>query len=292
MTKADYYIYELLKKIKENGWMDENPRPKLSDGSPAYTVSINGQFREYDIGAGEYPICTLRKIAWKSAIKEIFWIYQKQSNDLNVLRNEFGVKYWDLWESEDLPGTIGVRYGEIVRRYKLVENLLDGLINDPFGRRHIIDLYQYKDMAESDGLNPCAFLTIWNVRKDKEGNMYLDLSLIQRSGDSMAASCSGVNECQYAAFLMMVAKHCNYRVGKLYHYVANEQIYEVHMDAVDELIKRYEEKKAFEEHGVRHQVPRLILDTEKTNFYDFTIDDFKMIGYEPITPQLKLELGV
>ena len=72
MTKADYYIYELLKKIKENGWMDENPRPKLSDGSPAYTVSINGQFREYDIGAGEYPICTLRKIAWKAQLKKYF----------------------------------------------------------------------------------------------------------------------------------------------------------------------------------------------------------------------------
>ena len=292
ITKADTYIYELLKNIKENGYLDENPRPKLADGSPAHTVSINGQFREYDIGAGEFPICTLRKIAWKSAIKEIFWIYQKQSNSLEMLREEFGVKYWDLWESKDLPGTIGVRYGEIVRRHDLLNKLLEGLVKDAFGRRHIIDLYQYSDMYECDGLNACAFLTIWNVRKDRDENKYLDLSLIQRSGDSMAASCSGVNECQYAALLMMVAKHCGYRVGKLYHYVANEQIYEVHMDAVDEMIKRYETKLSFEEYGVNHRTPKLVLETDKTNFYDFTIDDFKLYDYEPAGPQLKLELGI
>ena len=288
MTKADVYMKETLERILNEGYLDENPRPKYADGVPAHTLSINHVVRTYDIGAGEFPITTLRPIAIKSAIKEIFWIYQDQSNDLDMLRNKYNVKYWNEWESQDLPGTIGIRYGEIVRRHNLVNNLLDGLKNNPFGRRHIIDLYQYTDMDESDGLNPCAFCTIWNVRVGKDGKKYLDVSLIQRSGDSMAASCCGVNECQYSAFLMMVARHCGYEVGKLTHYVANEQIYDRHIDHAKEMIRRFEEA---EKNGGTKQA-KMTLNPAKTNFYDFTIDDFVLEDYNPIKPQLTLDLGI
>lgn len=292
MNKADNYIKEQIESILAYGYEDKNPRPKYEDGTPAYTWSKNGNFRSYDLSKGEFPITTLRPIAWKSAIKEIFWIYQDQSNDLNLLRNKYGVKYWDEWNSEQIPGTIGIRYGEIVRRYKLMDNLLEGLIKDPFGRRHIIDLYQYADMAESDGLNPCAFCTIWNVRDGLDG-LYLDLSLIQRSGDLMAASCSGVNEVQYAALLMMVARHCGYKVGVLYHYVANEQIYDRHFDQAKKMLERYMEKEYLEFlNDEEFNYPNLILNPEKTNFYDFTIDDFTMENYSPMKPQLSLPLGI
>ena len=291
MNKADHYIFELITDILNFGYKDENPRPKYPDGSPAHTYSINGQFRKYDLSKGEFPITTLRPIAWKSAIKEILWIYQEQSNDLNILREKYGVKYWDEWESKQIPNTIGIRYGEIVRRHDLMDKLLDGLIHDPFGRRHIIDLYQYTDMSQSDGLNPCAFCTIWNVRKADDG-LYLDLSLIQRSGDLMAASCSGVNEVQYAALLMMVARHCGYKAGMLYHYVANEQIYTRHFEQANEMLRRYN-KKDFREYERGEEVkPTLYLNPEKFDFYSFTIDDFEMRDYNPIKPQLKLELGI
>ena len=291
MTKADLYMKEDIQNILINGYLDVNPRPKYADGSPAFTYSVNGNFRSYDLSKGEFPITTLRPIAWKSAIKEILWIYQDQSNDLNMLRDKYGVKYWNEWESKDIPNTIGVRYGEIVRRHNLMNNLLDGLINNPFGRRHIIDLYQYADMEESDGLNPCAFCTIWNVREEVDGR-YLDLSLIQRSGDLMAASCSGVNEVQYSALLMMIARHCDYKAGVLYHYVANEQIYNRHFEQANEMLRRYRNKYWNEINNGELKHPNLILNPEKTNFYDFTIDDFTMENYEPVKPQLILELGI
>lgn len=291
MNKADRYIKEQIEHILAYGYKDENPRPKYADGSPAFTYSTNGNFRSYNLAKGEFPITTLRPIAWKSAIKEILWIYQDQSNDLNILRNKYGVNYWNDWESKDIPNTIGIRYGEIVRRHKLMDNLLNGLINDPFGRRHIIDLYQYTDMNESDGLNPCAFCTIWNVRDEIDGR-YLDVSLIQRSGDLMAASCSGVNEVQYAALLMMVARHCGYKVGVLYHYVANEQIYNRHFEQANEMLRRYRDKEMVECYDGWSEIPTLTLNPSKKNFYDFTIDDFTMNDYEPIKPQLKLELGI
>ena len=291
MTKADIYIKNQIENILAYGYKDENPRPKYEDGTPAYTYSINGNFREYNLSKGEFPITTLRPIAWKSAIKEIMWIYQDQSNDLNMLRDKYNVRYWDEWESKQIPNTIGIRYGEIVRRHKLMDKLLDGLIKDPFGRRHIIDLYQYTDMNESDGLNPCAFCTIWNVRNDI-GGYYLDLSLIQRSGDLMAASCSGVNEVQYSALLMMVARHCGYKVGKLYHYVANEQIYDRHLEQAKEMLNRYSTLELHKHECGYSLKPNLVLNPDKTNFYDFTIDDFTMVNYEPIKPQLQLRLGI
>jgi thymidylate synthase len=291
MNKADNYIKEQIENILAYGYKDENPRPKYADGSPAYTYSINGNLRSYDLSKGEFPITSLRPIAWKSAIKEILWIYQDQSNDLNMLRDKYGVNYWNEWESKDIPNTIGIRYGEIVRRHKLMDKLLDGLINDPFGRRHIIDLYQYTDMNESDGLNPCAFCTIWNVRDGMDGK-YLDVSLIQRSGDLMAASCSGVNEVQYAALLMMVARHCGYKAGVLYHYVANEQIYNRHFEQANEMLRRWRDMNSWENDFGDCCNPRLKLNPAKNNFYDFTINDFFMKGYNPVQPQLTLELGI
>ena len=292
MNKADKYTYELLTRIMNEGFKDVNPRPKYLDGTPAHTLSVNHNIRIYDIGAGEFPICTLRPIAIKMAIKEMFWIYQDASNDLNVLRDKYNIHYWDEWPSKDVPGTIGHRYGYVVRKYKLMENLLKELVEDPYGRRHIIDLWQYQELRETDGLAPCAFLTVWNVRNDGNGNEYLDLTLFQRSGDSLAASCAGVNECQYAALLMMVAKHCGYKVGTLCHHVVNEQIYDRHVDQAQELIRRYKEKEQAELNGEKQPNPNLILDTDKTNFYDFTIDDFKLLDYEPMKPQLKLDLGI
>lgn len=292
MNKADIYMKEAIEKILADGYLDVNPRPHYADGSPAHTLSINHVFRTYDLSKDEFPITSLRPIAWKSAIKEILWIYQDQSNDLNLLREKYNVQYWNEWESKDIPNTIGKRYGYIVKRYDLMNKLLDGLMNNPYGRRHIIDLYQYQELEETDGLYPCAFLTIWNVRNDGDGKEYLDMTLIQRSGDLIAASCSGVNETQYAALMMMVARHCGYEVGVFSHFIQNEQVYSKHEEVALELRNRYYELEKQEYFGSIHNIPRLVLNPDKINFYDFTIDDFTMENYKPIKPQIRFELGI
>ena len=290
MTKADNYLYETINQIKEEGYLDINPRPHYADGTPAHTISVNHTFRQYDLSKGEFPICTLRQMAWKTAIKEIFTIYQKPTNNIAEMC-ERGVTWWGEWDIGD--GTIGQRYGATVARYDLINRLIEDIQNDPYGRRKIVSLWQETDLRETAGLAPCAFQTIWNVRGE-----YLDMVLIQRSGDMLTASGpGGINEIQYAALLMMIAHHTGYKPGVFSHLVANEQIYDRHLDAAEELLERYKSKKnkenfEFSFDGIKPLKPTLILNSDKNNFYDITIEDFIMKDYEPIKPQLKLELGI
>ena len=298
-TLADYYMQNDINRILHWGYKDVNPRPHYLDGAPAHTYSVNHNIRKYDLSRGEFPICTLRPIAWKTGIKEILTIYQKPTNVISEME-EMGVTWWGEWDIGD--GTIGQRYGATVKRYDLVNKLIEDIQKDPYGRRKIMSLWQVSDLEETPGLAPCAFMTIWNVRNDNEhlinptievppeckptGKNYLDMCLIQRSGDMLTASgAGGINEVQYAALLMMIAKHCGYEPGVFTHFVANEQIYDRHVDAANEMLKR----------GGSGEIRRNIglkLNTDKTNFYDFTVDDFEMVNYEPQKPQLKLELGI
>lgn len=285
MTKADKYMYHMIVEIMRYGYKDINPRPKYADGTPAHTIFVNHTFRKYDLSNGEFPICTLRPQAWKTGIKEIFTIYQKPTNDIATM-HDMGVTWWDEWDIGD--GTIGQRYGATVSRYDLINNLIKDIENDPYGRRKIVSLWQEQDLHETPGLAPCAFLTMWNVRGE-----YLDMMLVQRSGDMLTASGpGGINEIQYAALLMMIARHTGYKPGVFSHVVANEQIYDRHMDAANELFKRYQLELASWNDTAEPVIPMLVLNPEKTDFYDMTIDDFVMINYNPIKPQLKLELGI
>ena len=205
---------------------------------------------------------------------------------------EMGVNWWGDWDIGD--GTIGQRYGATVSRYDLINKLIKDIENDPYGRRKVVSLWQETDLAETAGLAPCAFLTIWNVRKNDLGKKYLDMMLVQRSGDMLTASGpGGINEIQYAALLMMIARHTGYEAGCFTHIVANEQIYDRHINAAMEMLDRYEKMEdEYEKHLVLDSTPHLVLNPEKTNFYDFTIEDFTMESYFPIKPQLKLELGI
>jgi thymidylate synthase len=276
MNKADNFYLNNIQKIMSEGSWDENPRPKYIDGTPANSKFITGVFEEYDISKEEFPIPTLRNTSIKTGIKEIFWIYQKQTNSLAVAR-EMGINWWDEWNIGD--ETIGQRYGATIKRYDLMDNLLFGLKYDPFGRRHIINMYQYADLEETNGLFPCAFETLWSVRKVGEDKV-LDMTLIQRSNDYIMAGY--INKIQYTSLLMMVAGNCGYKVGKFCHLVQNLHIYDRHFDAVSELLSK-------EPIDIQ---PKLILNGNK-NFYDYTIDDFEIIGTEGITKlNSKLELAI
>jgi len=276
MNLADKYYIQNIQKIMSEGSWDENPRPKYSDGVPAHSKFITGVFEEYDISKGEFPIPTLRNTAIKTGIKEILWIYQKQTSSLKVAR-EMGINWWEEWNIGD--DTIGQRYGRTIAKYSLMDGLIGGLIKDPFSRRHIINMYQYSDLQETTGLHPCAYETLWSVRKGDDG-LILDMTLIQRSNDFITAGY--INKIQYTALLMMVAEHCNYKVGKFYHLVQNLHIYDRHFDAVTELLNK-------EPLDIQ---PKIIL-KENKNFYDYTIDDFEIVGTEGITKiNSKLELAI
>lgn len=301
MNKADCYMYKTIMEILSNGYEDINPRPHYADGTPAHTISINHTHRSYNLAAGEFPICTLRPQAWKTGIKEIFTIYQKPTNEIAKME-EMGVTWWKDWDIGD--GTIGQRYGATVSRYDLIKNLIEDIEKDPYGRRKIVNLWQESDLRETPGLAPCAFLTIWNVRNTNRknggrGNAYLDMMLVQRSGDMLTASGpGGINEIQYAALLMMIARHTGYEPGIFTHVVANEQIYDRHIDAASEMVQRCEAKNSAEAHAAAATLdwnpisPKLVLNPDVHNFYDMTINDFTMENYEPMKPQLKLELGI
>ena len=285
ITKADKYMVDMIHRIKNEGYKDIDPRPKYADGTPAHTYSVNHTYRTYDLSKGEFPICTFRPIAWKTGIKEIFTIYQKPTNNIEEMHS-MGVNWWNEWDIGD--GTIGQRYGATVSRYDLINNLIKDIKENPYGRRKVVSLWQETDLHETPGLAPCAFLTIWNVRQGEKTD-YLDMMMVQRSGDMLTASGpGGINEVQYAALLTMIAIHTGYTPGVFTHVVANEQIYDRHMEAADEMMLR-----AGEIDMELHSIPWLFVDTARTcNFYDFTIDDFKMVNYNPIKPQLKLELGI
>ena len=280
MNKADRYLVNDIRNILENGYRDENPRPRYADGTPAYTLSVNQVMRKYDLAAGEFPICTLRPQAWKTGIREIFTIYQHPTNILSEMRN-MGVTWWDPWDIGD--GSIGQRYGATVKRYDLVNNLIDDIKNDPYGRRKIMSLWQENDLRETAGLAPCAFLTMWNVRGE-----YLDMTLVQRSGDMLTASgAGGINEIQYAALLMMIAKVTSKKPGVFAHFVQNEQIYDRHMENAHIMLARAERTKA------KTDIPQLLLNREDgCEFVDIVLEDFELTGYDPIKPNLKFELGI
>lgn len=276
MIKADKYYIENLNKILNEGCWDENPRPHYEDGTPAHSKFIIGSYEEYDISKGEFPITTLRNTAIKTGIREVLWIYQKQSNLLSDA-HQMGIYWWDDWNVGD--GTIGQRYGATIKRYDLMNNLLDGLKNDPFSRRHIIDMYQYHDLNETSGLHPCAYKTTWSVRKI-DNEYYLDLTLDQRSNDYIMAGY--INKIQYVGLLMMVAGHLGYKVGVFRHFVQNLHVYDRHFDAVAEVLNREPLDKQ----------PIISLNENK-NFYDYTIDDFIIKDINGINKlESKLELAI
>ena len=278
MIKADKYYIENLNRISQgDGTWDEDPRPKYADGEKAHSKFITQVFEEYDLSKGEFPITTLRNTAIKTGIKEILWIYQKQTNSLAVAR-EMGINWWDEWNVGD--DTIGQRYGATVQRYDLMNKLLKSLKEDPFSRRHIMNMYQESDMVETKGLHPCAYETIWSVRRNN-GELILDMTLIQRSSDFLIAGF--INKIQYLALQMMVAGHCGYKVGKFCHLVQNLHIYDRHFDAANELLNR----EPFE-----NGYPYIEL-IENKNFYDYTIEDFKIYNTENIKKLInKIELAI
>ena len=290
VNKADEYCKEIITKILNDGTFDVNPRPHWQDGTPAYSKSINGFMCQYDLSKGELPLMTLRPIAIKSGIKEILWIYQDQTSDLEVLRNKYGVNYWNDWsigKNELGHDWLGHTYGQIVREHDLMNKyVLNSIAENPDSRYHIINLWNPQEQTKPHGLKPCAMQTQFMIRHGEDGKTYLDSSLYQRSCDYLTAA-SGINPIQYTVFNMLVAHHFNMIPGVFSHFMMNIQIYDRHIPMAEELLKR----ESVEIH------PKIMINPEKRNFYDITMDDIVIMGYNSkkiaeTNPQLKLEVAV
>ena len=279
MTQADTIFKENIRKIMEEGVWSEQARPKYKDGRTANSKYITGAFMEFDLSKGEFPITTLRPIAIKSAIKEMLWIYQDQSNSLDLLEDKYNVHYWNDWEVGD-SRTIGQRYGAVVKKHDLTNKILKQLEANPWNRRNIISLWDYDAFEETEGLLPCAFQTMFDVRR-VDGEIYLDATLTQRSNDMLVAH--HINAMQYVALQMMIAKHFGWKVGKFFYFINNLHIYDNQFEQAEELLRR-------EPSDCR---PHLVLNVpDGTNFFDIKPEDFELVDYDPVKPQLKFDLAI
>ena len=271
--------------------------------TPAYTLSLNGELFKYNLAEGESPLITKRPIPVNNGIKEILWIYKEESNDLVEFDELIGKNTWDIdgkinnwwkdWPIRNPDGSynlnekghphIGHCYGATVLDHKLMKTLIDGIRKDPFGRRHIMCMWQVEDFNDPHGLKPCAFMTIWNVRKGRDGRYYLDMSLIQRSSDYMTAG--SLNQIQYVALQTCLAKYLGYEVGEFNWFVQNIQIYDRHIAGAEEMLKR--EPIDCKPH----------IEVADKDFYDPTGDDIKVVDYpvEKIkkkNPQIKFPIAI
>ncbi len=271
MTQADKNFIETCKEIIKNGYSSEGTgvRTKWEDGSEANYISLVGVTNKYDLEK-EFPIITLRNNTntVKRAIDEILWIWQKKSNNINDLNSHI----WDQWADE--AGTIGKAYGyQFAKKYKFktkdgikemdqVDYVLYLLKNDPASRRIVTNLFNHEELKDMN-LEPCAFCTQWLV---KDGKLHLILN--QRSQDMLAAN--GWNTMQYAALVHMFAQVSGLKPGTLTHNIGDCHIYDRHIP----LIKQLLEAKPMD------VSPKLIINNNTNDFYEFKVEDFEVQNYD------------
>ena len=276
MSKADQLFCAMCADIIENGTTTEGQkvRPVWEDGTPAYTIKQFGVVNRYDLRE-EFPALTLRRTALKSAMDEILWIYQKKSSNIAELNSHI----WDEWADE--TGSIGKAYGYQIGQkstypegeFDQMDRVLYDLEHTPFSRRIMTNTYVFADLHEMN-LYPCAYSVTYNVtQRAGDDKLTLNMILNQRSQDILAAN--NWNVCQYAILLMMVAQSVNMIAGELVHVIADAHIYDRHVDIIKELISR-----------PQYAAPKVSLNPEVTNFYDFTTSDLIVEGYEH-GPQVK-----
>lgn len=301
--KANENFIETLKDIQKNGVWSTNPRTKWSDGSPAHYKSVFQVSNKYNILAGEFPVQTYRKTAFKGAFYDIEAIYMKQTNIIEEMHPSIH-PWWvdfitdtlydyvadsgEVYTSKEKSfgfikeyKTIGQTYGHTVKRYDLMNKVLKDLETNPNSRRILMNLWQEQQMLEDPkALVPCAYQTKWNVTQNSDIN-FIDMTLTQRSMDFLMTA--SINPIQYVFLGLMVANHITYKTGKIHkfrffkHDIEDVHIYDRHMFGVEELLSR--------EPNV--EIPNVELICEPKDFYSHTWEDFKITGIQGIEPLSK-----
>ena len=269
MSLADKIFINMCSDIIENGMSSEglDVRPRWEDGTPAHTIKKFGVVSRYDLSK-EFPAITLRRTGIKSCIDELLWIWQKKSNNINELNSHI----WDSWADE--TGSIGKAYGyQMQVKHSYPEGMMDqvdrvlyDLKHNPFSRRIMTNIYVHQDLSEMN-LYPCAYSMTFNVTRKKDSDkLVLNGILNQRSNDILAAN--KWNVCQYAVLIHMLAQVNDMEVGELVHVIADAHIYDRHIPIIKELITR-----------PTYDAPKFWMNPEIKDFYQFTVDDFRLDDY-------------
>ena len=264
MSRADEIFKQNIRQILDTGvWdTDFDVRPRWSDGTPAHTVKCFGIVNRYDLSE-EFPILTLRKTNLKNAVDELLWIWQKKSNRICELHSHI----WDQWAGED--GTIGKAYGYqlgVKHQYRegwfdQVDRVLYDLTHQPNSRRIMTNIYNHHDLHAMN-LYPCAYSMTFNVSGRR-----LNAILNQRSQDMLTAN--NWNVAQYAVLVHMIAQVTGFEAGELVHVIADAHIYDRHLPIVEEIIVHD-----------GYDAPAFSLNPAVRDFYDFTVDDVQLDGYD------------
>jgi thymidylate synthase len=282
MAKWDKDYLNLCKEILRDGEEVENR-------TGVNTIKVPYKAFEFDL-KDEFPILTTKYVAWKTAILEMLWFYQAQSNDVRWLQDR-DIKIWNEWQADEngiyreynkdggikseknlgpeFAYTIGTAYGYIVREYQLIQKLIDTLKNNPTDRRMIMSLWQDKYLNTAT-LPSCVWNSMWDVTNGK-----LNTVVTQRSCD--VALGLPFNVTQYAVLQHMIAQVTGYEVGKLYWSTKDAHIYVNQIDGINEQLKTYEEQGDF-------SAPKLILNPEINDFFAFDnskdLKDIQIEGYQ------------
>ena len=288
MSKFDKDYLTLCEKILNEGIEVENR-------TGVNTVKIPGYFFEFDLEK-EFPILTTKQVFFKNAITEMLWIYQEQSNDVRWLQ-ERNNHIWDEWEiAEDgkwkatqnvlenghlvkkevvrefdkkYAHTIGTAYGWIVKRYHLIDELIDKIKNNPTDRRMIMSLWQ-NEFLNTAVLPSCVWSSEWDVTDGK-----INLWVHQRSCDVPLGL--PFNITQYAVLLSLIASVTGLKPGKMYWSIKDAHIYVNQVDGIKEQIRRGKELEDL-------PAPTLWINPEIKDFYKFDnsreLKDIKIVNYK------------
>lgn len=270
MSKWDREYLKLCKNILENGVKTEN-----RTGNDTY--KLPHQVLSFDLEE-EFPILTTKFVAFKSAVLEMMWIYQQQSNDVRWLQ-ERNIKIWNEWQidekgfyqgknfGKEYAHTIGTAYGYIVRRYGQIQKLIETLKSNPNDRRMVVSLWQ-DEFLKTATLPSCVWSTQWDVTDGK-----LNCVVNQRSADVPLGL--PFNVTQYAVLIHMLAQVTNLKPGKMTWVISNAHIYENQVEGIKEQLKRIDDA---------YEAPKLWLNPDVDDFFSFDsskeLEDIKVKEYK------------
>lgn len=249
---------ELLADVRDNGVLK-------TDRTGVGTKSVFGRQMRFDLNEG-FPLLTTKKVHLKSIIHELLWFIAGDTN-IKYLKDN-GVRIWDEWADEN--GDLGPVYGHQWRSWptpdgKTIDqlgNVIEQIKKNPDSRRLIVSAW---NVAEVDkmALPPCHTLFQFYVAEGR-----LSCQLYQRSADMFL----GVpfNIASYALLTMMIAQVCGLGLGEFVHTTGDTHIYTNHFEQVELQLSR--EPRA---------LPRMIINPDVKNIFDFKYEDFTLEGYDP-----------
>ena len=259
---------DLMKHVLKNG-------EERTDRTGTGTLSVFGYQTRFDLSEG-FPLVTTKKLHLRSIIHELLWFLKGDTNIQYLKENK--VRIWDEWADEN--GDLGPVYGKQWRRWEAkeqiidqIEDLVDGLKNNPQSRRHIVSAWNPADIKDM-ALPPCHTLMQFYVSTDGK----LSCQLYQRSADVFL----GVpfNIASYALLTLMLAQVCGLKPGTFVHSMGDAHLYLNHLEQAHTQIKRKP-----------HPLPQMKLNPDVKNLLDFKFEDFELVDYVA-HPTIKGEIAV